>query len=80
MRKTCPEAHSQLQRWNSIRSEWEDNKSREIEADYIDPIQSILTYMNEKLYEINGFIDDTEEKINRIKEENCYGYWKCCCS
>mgnify|MGYP000724967701 FL=1 len=73
MRKTCSEAHSQLQRWNSIRSEWEDNKSREIEADYIDPIQSILTYMNEKLYEINGFIDDTEEKINRIKEENCYG-------
>lgn len=73
MRKTCSEAHSQLQRWNSIRSEWEDNKSREIEADYIDPIQSILTYMNEKLYEINGFIDDTEEKINRIKEEDCYG-------
>ena len=73
MRKTCSEAHSQLQRWNSIRSEWEDNKSREIEADYIDPIQSILSYMNEKLYEINGFIDDTEEKINDIKEENCYG-------
>ena len=73
MRKTCSEAHSQLQRWNSIRSEWEDNKSREIEADYIDPIQSILTYMNEKLYEINGFIDDTEEKINRIKGDNCYG-------
>lgn len=41
MRKTCSEAHSQLQRWNSIRSEWEDNKSREIEADYIDPIQSV---------------------------------------
>ena len=73
MRKTCSEAHSQLQRWNSIRSEWEDNKSREIEADYIDPIQSVLPYMNEKLYEINGFIDDTEEKINRIKEEDCYG-------
>jgi hypothetical protein len=73
MRKTCSEANSQLQRWNSIRSEWEDNKSREIEADYIDPIQSVLTYMDEKLCEINGFIDDTEEKINEIKEENSYG-------
>ena len=73
MRKTCTEAHSQLQRRNSIRKEWEDKKNREIEADYIDPIQSILTYMNEKLCEINGFIDDTEEKIYRIKGENCYG-------
>ncbi len=73
MRKTCSEANSQLQRWNSIRSEWEDNKSREIEADYIDPIQGVLTYMDEKLCEINGFIDDTEEKINEIKEENSYG-------
>lgn len=73
MRKTCSEAHSQLQRWNLIRSEWEDNKSREIEADYIDPMQSVLTHMNEKLYEINSFIDGTEEKINEIKEENSYG-------
>lgn len=73
MRKICSEAHSQLQRWNSIRSEWEDNKSREIEADYIDPIQSVLTYMDEKLCEINSFIDDTEEKINEIKEVNSYG-------
>ena len=73
MRKTCSEAHSQLQRWNSIRSEWEDNKSREIEADYIDHIQSVLTYMDEKLCEINSFIDDTEEKINEIKEVNSYG-------
>ena len=73
MRKTCSEAHSQLQRWNSIRSEWEDNKSREIEADYIDPMQYVLTHMDEKLCEINSFIDDTEEKINEIKEENSYG-------
>lgn len=73
MRKTCSEAHSQIQRWNSIRSEWEDNKSREIEADYIDPIQSVLTYMGEKLCEINSFIDNTEEKINEIKEVNSYG-------
>ncbi len=73
MRKTCSEAHSQLQRWNSIRSEWEDNKSREIEADYIDPMQIVLTHMDEKLSEINSFIDDTEGKINEIKEENSYG-------
>ena len=71
MRKTCSEAHSQLQRWNSIRSEWEDNKSREIEADYIDPIQSVLTYMDEKLCELNSFIDDTEEKIHKNKEHSC---------
>lgn len=73
MRKTCSEAHSQLQRWNSIRSEWEDNKSREIEVDYIDPMQSVLTHMIEKLCEINSFIDDIEERINGIKEENSYG-------
>lgn len=73
MRKTCSEAHNQLQRWNSIRSEWEDKKSREIEVDYIDPMQSVLTHMSEKLFEINNFIDGTEEKINDIKEENCYG-------
>lgn len=73
MRKTCSEAHSQLQRWNSIRSEWEDNKSREIEVDYIDPMQSVLTHMTEKLCEINSFIDDIEERINEIKEENSYG-------
>lgn len=73
MRKTCSEAHSQLQRWNSIRSEWEDNKSREIEVDYIDPMQSVLTHMTEKLCEINSFIGDIEERINGIKEENSYG-------
>lgn len=73
MRKTCSEAHNQLQRWNIIRSEWEDKKSREIEVDYIDPMQSILTHMSEKLFEINSFIDETEERINDIKEENCYG-------
>lgn len=39
MRKTCSEAHNQLQRWNSIRNEWEDKKSREIEADYIGPMR-----------------------------------------
>lgn len=73
MRKTCSEAHNQLQRWNTIRSEWEDKKSREIEADYLDPMQNILTLMSKKLFEINSFIDETEEKINDIKEENCYG-------
>lgn len=73
MRKTCSEAHSQLQRWNSIRSEWDDNKSREIEADYIDSMQGVLSYMSDKLCEINSFIDDTEEQISRIKEENSYG-------
>ena len=73
MRNTCSEAHSQLQKWNSIRSEWEDNKSREIEIDYIDPMQSVLTHMNEKLCEINSFIDGTEEKISEIKEGNGYG-------
>ena len=73
MRKTCSEAHNQLRRWNSIRSEWEDKKSREIETDYIDPMQSVLTYMSEKLSEINSFIDETEGKINDIKEGNCYG-------
>ena len=73
MRKTCSEAHSQLQRWNSIRSEWEDNKSREIETDYIDPMQSVLTQMNDKLCEINTYIDETEEKTKEIKEENSYG-------
>lgn len=73
MRKTCSEAHNQLQRWNTIRSEWEDKKSREIEADYLDPMQNILTLMSKKLFEINNFIDETEEKINDIKEENCYG-------
>lgn len=73
MRKTCSEAHSQLQRWNSVRSEWEDKKTREIEADYIDPIQGVLTNMDEKLCEINSFIDDIEEKLNEIKEENRYG-------
>lgn len=73
MRKTCSEAHNQLQRWNSIRSEWEDKKSREIEADYIDPLQSVLTHMSEKLFEIDCFINETEAKINDIKEENCYG-------
>lgn len=35
MRKICSEAYNQLQRRNSIRSEWEDKKSHEIEADYI---------------------------------------------
>ncbi len=73
MRKTCSEAHNQLQRWNTIRSEWEDKKSREIEADYLDPMQNVLTLMSKKLFEINNFIDETEEKINDIKEENCYG-------
>ena len=73
MRKTCSEAHNQLQKWNSIRSEWEDDKSREIETDYIDPMQSVLAQMNDKLCEINLFINDTEEKINEIREENCYG-------
>ena len=73
MKKSCTEAHDQLQRWNSIRSEWEDNKSREIENDYINPMQSVLTHMDEKLWEIDSFIDETEEKINDIKEENYYG-------
>ncbi len=73
MKNTCSEAHHQLQKWNSIRSEWEDNKSREIDADYIEPIQNVLTHMNDKLQEINSFIDDTEGKINEIKEGNNYG-------
>ena len=73
MRNTCLKAHNQLQKWNSVCSEWEDKKSREIEADYIDPMQSILTHMSEKLCEINSFIDETEEKISDIKEENTYG-------
>ncbi len=73
MRKTCLEAHNQLQRWNSIRTEWEDKKSLEIEADYIGPMQSVLTCMSEKLCEINSFIDETEDRIKEIKEENSYG-------
>lgn len=73
MRKTCSEAHDQLQKWNTIRSEWEDNKSRKIESDFIDPMQMVLTHMNEKLDDINSFIDETESKIEDIKEENSYG-------
>ena len=73
MRKTCSEVHNQLQRWNKIRSEWEDNKSREIETEYIDPMQTVLTNISEKLYEINSFIDETESKIEDIKKENIYG-------
>lgn len=56
-----------------IRSEWEDNKSREIETEFLDSMQTVLTHMSEKLYEINSFIDETESKIEDIKEENIYG-------
>lgn len=70
---TCSEAHNQLKRWNAIRSEWEDDKSAEIETEYINPMQTVLTHMNEKMYEINSFISETESKIEDIKEESIYG-------
>ena len=40
---------------------------------YMIRMLSVLTHMSEKLFEINSFIDEAEERINDIKEENCYG-------
>ena len=73
MNKTCTEACNQLKRWNSLQDEWDDNKSRYIEEQYIDPMQNVLTHISEKLHEINYFINDIEEKINTIKEGSGYG-------
>ena len=73
MRNTCTEAHNQLQRWNSIKSEWEDQKKDEVEVEYIEPMQILLTHIDEKMCKINYFISETEGKIQDIKEGNGYG-------
>lgn len=73
MRNASTEAHNQLKRWNIIRSEWDDQKTDEVENEYIEPMQMLLTYIDEMLCEINFFISETEEKMKDIKEDNSYG-------
>ena len=71
---TCLDAHNQLQRWNSIRNEWNDKKFDAVEIDCIEPLQRVLSGMDSKLCEITSFINDTEEKSRRIEED---GYGQC---
>lgn len=73
MRKTCAEAVNQLRKWNGISDEWNDNKRRDIETEYIDPMQVVLDQINEKCFEVDAFITETEERINEIKEDIHYG-------
>ena len=66
---TCMDAYNQLLRWNSIRNEWNDKKLNVVEKDCIEPLQRVLSGMNDKLCEITSFISDTEEKVRRIEED-----------
>lgn len=72
MQVDCTDAHEQLQKWNGIRSEWNDKKAEQAEDEYIAPMQLLLTQMEETLCEIHWFLRKTEEKVREIKEENIY--------
>ena len=64
----CSEVRKQLARWKHITSEWNDLKSAEIEKEYIEQLQSGITAMFEKLYEIQDFIAVTERQLENIQE------------
>ena len=41
----CSEVRNQLARWNQTSSEWDDKKSKEVERDYIEPLESGINRM-----------------------------------
>ena len=51
----CSEVRNQLARWNQTSSEWDDKKSKEVERDYIEPLESGINRMAEMLYEVTDF-------------------------
>lgn len=62
----CSEVRNQLARWNAITSEWNDDKSEEIETEYIELMQSGVTSMSEKIHEISAFIASTENQLSEL--------------
>ena len=62
----CSELRNQLARWNSISSEWNDTKSKEIETDYIELMQTGINNITDKLYEISDFVASVEDKLSNI--------------
>ena len=62
----CIEVRNQLARWNEISNEWNDDKSTEVETEYIELMQSGVTSISEKLYEISNFIVSTEDQLSKL--------------
>ena len=64
----CSEVRNQLARWNQTSSEWDDKKSKEVERDYIEPLESGINRMAEMLYEVTDFFVTIESKLAELEE------------
>ena len=65
----CSEVRNQLARWNQTSSEWDDKKSKEVERDYIEPLESGINRMAEMLYEVTDFFVTIESKLAELEEK-----------
>jgi cob(I)alamin adenosyltransferase len=68
VRYDCSEVRNQLARWNQTSSEWDDKKSKEVERDYIEPLESGINRMAEMLYEVTDFFVTIESKLAELEE------------
>ena len=57
----CSEVRNQLARWNQTSSEWDDKKSKEVERDYIEPLESGINRMTDFFVTIESKLAELEE-------------------
>lgn len=70
MRHIFTDMCDELSRWSTIKGEWDDKKRELIEEDYIYPVQRLFTEIDDKLLEIERFMEEVIDKMKNCMEEN----------
>lgn len=57
-----------LKKWKTIKENWDDIKSRQIETEYIEPLNFTARRIEEKLADIESFVLLTEKRLADLDE------------
>lgn len=57
-----------LKKWKTIKENWDDIKSRQIETEYIEPLDFAARRIEEKLADIESFVLLTEKRLADLDE------------
>lgn len=57
-----------LKKWKTIKENWDDIKSRQIETEYIEPLNFTARRIEEKLADIESFVLITEKRLADLDE------------
>lgn len=56
-----------LRRWGQIKQHWNDKKSKQIEQNYLEPLEDYTRAIRGKVSEVYSFITSIENRLNQIE-------------